>query len=328
MSDGWTASYLGDHSGRVALVTGANTGIGLETAKMLAVHGCSVVLACRNPAKSQEAAARLRAAATAAGTATAGAAAAATAGEVATLTVDLASTASIRGGAAEFHDRYDRLDLLINNAGVMIPPYGLTADGFESQFGVNHLGHFALTGLLMDRLLGTPGSRIVTVSSNAHRQGTINFDDLHWQRRYRPMGAYAQSKLANLLFTYELQRRLEGNGATTMALAAHPGAARTDLMRHSPWLFRFVVSPRTRMLFSWLIQDQDAGALPTLRAATDPDARGGDYYGPNGWNEFTGRHPVRVSSTPHSHDADLQRRLWQLSERLTGVRYDLPAAGS
>jgi NAD(P)-dependent dehydrogenase (short-subunit alcohol dehydrogenase family) len=241
----WTTGDVSDQHGRVALVTEANTGLGFETARMLAGHGATVVLACRDQAKMRDAAARLSATVPR--------------GEVTTLSLDLASLASIRIAATEFRDRYNRLDLLVNNAGLMIPPYGRTVDGFESQFGVNHLGHFALTGLLIDRLLHTPDSRIVTVSSNAHRRGTINFDDLQAERGYRPMVAYSQSKLANLLFTYELQRRLTAARASTIALAAHPGAARTDLMRHSPRLFRFVASPRTRILFSWLIQDEDAG---------------------------------------------------------------------
>lgn len=187
---------------------------------MLAAHGAAVILACRDQEKMRAAAARLRDV---------------TEGDVATLPLDLASLASIRAAAAQFHSGWDRLDLLINNAGLMIPPYGRTVDGFESQFGVDHLGHCALTGLLLNRLLRNPGSRIVTVSSNAHRQGAINFDDLHAERGYRPMAAYAQSKLAKLLFTYELQRRLSASSATTIAVAAHPGAARTDLTRHSPW---------------------------------------------------------------------------------------------
>jgi NAD(P)-dependent dehydrogenase (short-subunit alcohol dehydrogenase family) len=211
----------------------------------------------------------------------------------------------------------------IDNAGLMIPPYGRTADGFELQFGTNHLGHFALTGLLLDSLLRTPGSRIVTVSSNGHRRGKINFDDLQSERGYHPMTAYAQSKLANILFTYELQRRLEAGNTDTIAVAAHPGAARTE---HSPRHFRGVVSPRTRLFFSWLIQDEDAGALPTLRAATDPDVRGGEYYGPDGWGEFTGRHPVRVESVASSHDVESQRRLWRESERLTGIHHNLSQA--
>jgi NAD(P)-dependent dehydrogenase (short-subunit alcohol dehydrogenase family) len=309
----WTTGDVGDQRGRVALITGANTGIGFETAKVLAARGATVILACRDHDKMRTAASRLRDVAGG--------------GDVVTLPLDLASLVSVRAAAAQFRSEWNRLDLLINNAGLMIPPYGRTVDGFESQFGVNHLGHYALTGLVLDRLLGTPGSRIVTVSSNAHRQGAVNFDDLNAERGYRPMAAYAQSKLANLLFTYELQRRLSASAAATIAVAAHPGAARTELMRHSPWHFRFVVSRRTRMLFSWLIQDEDAAALPILRAATDPRAGGGEYYGPDGWKEFTGRHPVPVQSTPRSHDIELQRRLWRESQRLTGVSYEFTATG-
>ena len=302
----WVIDDIGDQSGRVALITGANTGLGFETARALAARGATVVLACRDEAKMAEAARRLP-------------------GRVETLRLDLASLASIRAAAGAF--RHPRLDLLINNAGLMIPPHGLTEDGFELQFGVNHLGHFALTGLLLDRLIPAPGSRVVTVSSNGHRRGDIHFDDLTFARGYDPMTAYRQSKLANLLFTYELQRRLRAAGAPTVALAAHPGAARTELMRHSPWLFRFVVSRRTKVFFSWLIQDEAAGALPALRAATDPGVRGGEYFGPDGWKEFTGRHPVAVASTPRSHDATLQARLWEVSTELTGVAYPLPQPG-
>jgi NAD(P)-dependent dehydrogenase (short-subunit alcohol dehydrogenase family) len=293
----WT---IPDLHGRVALVTGANSGIGRETARVLAEHGATVVLGCRDVS-----------------------AAARTGGNV--LRLDLASLASIRVAAAEFHERYDRLDLLINNAGLMIPPYGLTADGFELQFGVNHLGHFALTGLLLDLITRTPESRIVTVSSNGHRRASIDFDDLQSERGYDAMTAYTRSKLANLLFTYELQRRLGQSGAR--AVAAHPGAARTGLMRHSPLVFRFVVSRRTKWAFSWLIQDERDGALPTLRAATDPAVRGGEYYGPDGWKEFTGQ-PVRVRSSAASHDPATQARLWAVSERLTGVTYNLDRSRS
>ena len=299
----WTVNAIGDQRGRVALITGANTGLGWQTAKVLAGHGATVVLACRDEARMAAAARRLP-------------------GTVETLRLDLASLASVRAAATAF--RHPRLDLLINNAGLMIPPHGLTEDGFELQFGTNHLGHFALTGLLLDRLLQAKGSRVVTVSSHAHRRGDIHFDDLAFTHSYHPMTAYAQSKLANLLFTYELQRRLEASRAPTLALAAHPGAARTELMRHSPWLFRFVVSRRTKMLFSWLIQDEVDGALPTLRAATDPRVRGGEYLGPDGWKQFTGRNPVVVESTARSHDRSLQARLWQRSSQLTGVTYPLP----
>jgi NAD(P)-dependent dehydrogenase (short-subunit alcohol dehydrogenase family) len=308
----WTTSAIDDQRGRVALVTGANSGTGYETAKVLAARGATVVLACRDDARAEAAAGRLRAQIPGA--------------DVATLRLDLAALASVRAAAAEFRDRYARLDLLINNAGLMIPPYGRTADGFESQFGTNHIGHFALTGLLLDRLLGSAGSRVVTVSSHAHRRGVIRFDDLNFENGYHAMSAYGQSKLANLLFTYELNHRLAASGVETIAVAAHPGGARTGLTRHSPLLFRFVVHRRTKWFFTWLIQDAANGALPVLRAATDGEVRGGEYFGPDGWKEFTGRHPVRVESTPLSHDRELQRRLWAESERLTGVHYDLPTA--
>jgi NAD(P)-dependent dehydrogenase (short-subunit alcohol dehydrogenase family) len=303
----WTIGDINDQHGRVALITGANTGIGLATAEVLAMRGATVVLACRDMRKAEAASTRLSSTVPHAA--------------VDTLKLDLGSLAAIRAAVSDFRARYTRLDLLVNNAGLMIPPYGRTADGFESQFGTNHLGHFALTGLLLDRLCRTSGSRVVTISSNAHRRGVLNFADLQSERQYDPMAAYAQSKLANLLFAYALQRRFEEAGSETIAVAAHPGAVRSDLMRHSPPHFRFVVSRRTKWLFSWLIQDVDRGALPTLRAATDPDVHGGEYYGPDGWKEFTGLHPVRARSTVSSHDVELQERLWNESERLTGVTY-------
>jgi NAD(P)-dependent dehydrogenase (short-subunit alcohol dehydrogenase family) len=204
---------------------------------------------------------------------------------------------------------------LINNAGLMYPPKSTTEDGFEMQFGTNHLGHFALTGLLLDRLVSVPGSRVVTVSSVGHRiNAAIHFDDLHWERSYSRVGAYGQSKLANLLFTYELQRRLASHG-TTIAAAAHPGGSDTDLMRHLPNSLQFAL-PAIRPLF----QGADMGALPTLRAATDPGVLGGQYFGPGGPGGVRG-YPKVVPSSDQSHDLDLQRRLWAVSEELTQVVY-------
>jgi NAD(P)-dependent dehydrogenase (short-subunit alcohol dehydrogenase family) len=302
----WTATGVGDQRARTAIVTGANTGIGFETAKQLAALGATVVLACRDIDRANEAMARIA-------TTVPGA-------RVSILPLDLGSLSSVREAAEQFRAHHDALDLLINNAGLMMPPYGKTADGFELQFGVNHLGHFAFTRLLLDLMMPVAGSRVVTVSSNAHRRGVVNFDDPQSQRRYRPVSAYAQSKLANLLFTYELQRRLATAEAATIAVAAHPGGSRTDLMRHSPPHVRFVVSRHTRPLFSWLVQDASMGALPIIRATLDPQVQGGEYYGPDGWNGFTG-HPVRVESAARSHDRQTQRLLWELSERLTGVTY-------
>jgi NAD(P)-dependent dehydrogenase (short-subunit alcohol dehydrogenase family) len=298
----WTADDIGGQQGRTVVVTGANTGIGFETAKVLAARGATVVLASRDPARNRAAVARVGA------------------GDLSTVTLDLASLASVRRAAEEISSRYPRLDLLINNAGVMMPPYGRTEDGFELQIGTNHLGHFALTGLLLHRLVAVPGSRIVTVSSFAHRQGHVDLDDLHFERRrYRPTTAYGQSKLANLLFTYELQRRLAAADAETIAVVLAPGAVRTDLQRHVTGAFRAVGGLLMRTLGQ---PDAAMGALATLRAATDPGVRGGEYYGPDGPLGWRG-YPIRVPSSDRSYDTDMQRRLWTESERLTGVSYPL-----
>jgi len=305
----WTVADVPDQSGRTAVVSGANVGLGLATARLLASRGATVVLACRDIVKAERAAGRIR---TEAGRA-----------NVDVVRLDLSSIASVREAADEVRSGYPRLDLLINNAGVMAVPYQRTEDGFELTLATNHLGHFALTGLLLDRLLATAGSRIVTVSSVAHRRGLMHFGDLQSEHRYKPADAYGQSKLANLLFTNELQARLEAAGAGTIALAAHPGNARTDLWRTSSRLERVLISPRLRLLNFWLVQSAELGALPTLRAAVDPSARGGDYYGPAGPFQYTG-YPTRVDSSPRSQDAAARRRLWDVSEQLTGVSYRIP----
>ncbi len=298
----WTTARIPDQTGRVAIVTGANTGLGLETAKALAAKGAHVVLAVRNLDKGKAAVDWIaRSAPTA---------------DLELQQLDLGSLASVRAAADDLKGKFDRIDLLINNAGVMWPPRQTTEDGFELQFGTNHLGHFALTGLLLDRMLTVPGSRVVTVSSQGHRiLAAIHFDDLQWERRYNRVAAYGQSKLANLLFTYELQRRLTGHQTT--ALAAHPGASNTELARHLPGALERLVTP--------LAQDAALGALPTLRAATDPGALGGQYFGPDGIGETRG-YPKVVASSAQSHDADLQRRLWAVSEELTGVTFPVGEA--
>jgi NAD(P)-dependent dehydrogenase (short-subunit alcohol dehydrogenase family) len=306
----WTAADIPDQSGRTAVVTGANAGLGLETAKNLAGHGATVVLACRDLAKAEHAADRIRSEAAR--------------GSVGVVRLDLASLASVHEAADEILAGYSRLDLLILNAGVMQVPYQRTGDGFELTLTTNHLGHFALTGLVLDQLLATPGSRIVTVSSLAHRRGVMHFDDLQSESAYDPSDAYAQSKLANLLFTYELSRRLEAARADTIALAAHPGNARTALWQTSSGLERALISGRLRLLNFWLVQSPERGALPTLRAAVDPSARGGDFYGPRGPFQYTGD-PVVVESSTRSHDPEAQRRLWEASEQLTGVSYRIYA---
>jgi len=231
--------------------------------------------------------------------------------------LDLTSLDSVRAAADQLRSDHDRIDLLINNAGVMYTPKSTTKDGFELQFGTNHLGHFAFTGLLLDRLLPVAGSRVVTVSSIGHRiRADIHFDDLQWERRYSRVGAYGQAKLANLLFTYELQRRLAPRG-TTIAVAAHPGGSRTELTRNLP---AFVAAAAS--VIEPLFQDAATGALPTLRAATDPGVLGGQYFGPDGFAQTQG-YPKVVASSSRSHDVGLQRRLWAVSEELTGVVYPL-----
>jgi NAD(P)-dependent dehydrogenase (short-subunit alcohol dehydrogenase family) len=297
-SDAWIADNIPDLTGKVAIVTGANSGIGYETALELAQKGATVVMACRSLPKAEAAAAQIRETIPP--------------GDVAVMELDLGDLESVRRFAAAFQERYDRLDLLINNAGIMVPPYGKTAQGFETQIGVNHLGHFALTGLLLDLLLQTPQSRVVTVSSTAHRFGQIDFADLHWERKaYNPNPAYGQSKLANLLFTYELQRKLAAAGQDTIAVAAHPGWTETNLQQHSKLASFF--NP-------FFAQPQPVGALPTLRAAVDPDVTGGEYYGPDGFLEMRG-HPVLVKSNDASHNRADARRLWEVSEKLTEVRF-------
>jgi NAD(P)-dependent dehydrogenase (short-subunit alcohol dehydrogenase family) len=300
----WTTSDIPDQRGRVAVVTGANTGLGYHTAAALAQTGAHVVLAVRNLEKGNLALARIVAACPDA--------------DVTLQELDLSSLTSVRAAAAALHKAYPRIDLLINNAGVMWTPKQLTADGFEMQFGTNHLGHFALTGLLLDNLMPVRGSRVVTVSSMGHRiRAAIHFDDLQWEHRYDRIAAYGQSKLANLLFTYELQRRLATRDQpTTTALAAHPGGSNTELARNLPAIFK----PAVAVLGPLLFQGAAMGALPTLRAATDPDVEGGQYYGPDGLGEQRG-HPKLVSSSAQSHDEDLQHRLWTVSEELTGVTY-------
>ncbi|WNG88287.1 SDR family NAD(P)-dependent oxidoreductase [Mycobacterium sp. ITM-2016-00317] len=305
MTSKWTAADVPDQSGRVAVVTGANTGIGYETAAVLAGRGARVVIAVRDLDKGRKAVdaiARLHPGA-----------------DVTVQELDLSSLASVRAGADALRAAFPRIDLLINNAGVMYPPKQVTADGFELQFGTNHLGPFAFTGLMLDTLLDVPGSRVVTVASIAHRKmADIHFDDLQWERSYNRVAAYGQSKLANLMFTYELQRRLAAAGAPTIAVAAHPGLSNTELMRHIPGSSL----PGFSRLAGLVTNSPAVGALATLRAAADPEVQGGQYYGPSGFQEMIG-HPVLVSSNAKSHNLDVQQRLWTVSEELTGVKYDI-----
>jgi NAD(P)-dependent dehydrogenase (short-subunit alcohol dehydrogenase family) len=295
----WTTADIPDQTGRTAVITGANTGLGYETAAALAAKGAHVVLAVRNVEKGKAAADLIA-------RANAGA-------SVAIQELDLTSLDSIRNAADQLRADHASIDLLINNAGVMMTPKSTTKDGFELQFGTNHLGHFALTNLLLDRILAVPGSRIVTVSSVGHRfaRAGIRFDDLQSELNYSRVGAYGQSKLANLMFTYELQRRLQGTN--TIAVASHPGGSNTELSRNLPASFRWATE-----VLAPLMQGPDMGALPSLRAATDPGVLGGQYYGPDGFGEQRG-YPKVVASSAVSHDPAAQRRLWAVSEELTSV---------
>jgi NAD(P)-dependent dehydrogenase (short-subunit alcohol dehydrogenase family) len=299
---------LPDQRGRIAIVTGGNGGIGLEAARVLSRKGATVVLACRNPEKAKAAADDLRKCAHGV--------------DVEVLPLDLADLASVRSFARAFAATHARLDLLVNNAGVMAIPRRTTADGFEMQIGTNHLGHFALTGLLLDLLLETPQARVVNVSSGAHRAGRMHFDDLHGIRRYGRWSAYGQSKLANLLFTYELERRLEARRLTQISVACHPGYAATDLQ----FVAARMDGSRLLALGSAignriLAQSAAAGALPTVVAALSPDVRGGDYIGPDGFGEMWGA-PKKVGSNARSRSEADARRLWELSVAETGVRFE------
>lgn len=299
----WTEEDIPDQSGRVAIVTGANSGNGLETARALAGRGAHVVLAVRDLAKGEAAVADIEADHPAA--------------HLELVELDLALLNSVRSAAADIRERYGRIDLLVNNAGVFHTPRRQTTDGFEIRFGTNHLGHFALTGLLLDRLAGTPGSRIVTVSSNAHRyRARIDFDRFGLEQGRSQSAAYGRSKLANLLFTYELQRRLEAAGSPAVALAAHPGWAATEILRDFRGI-RFI-----EPLIGPLRNSAATGALATLRAATDPAAAGGEFYGSDGWFEMRG-HPVLVGSSDRSRDTELQRQVWAASENVTGVTFPI-----
>ncbi|MBT3219939.1 MAG: SDR family oxidoreductase [Proteobacteria bacterium] len=292
----WTADDIRDLSEKIAVVTGANSGIGYEAAVVLAQKGAKVILACRNQQKGQEALDKLNATKPK--------------GHALLMALDLSSLTSIEEFSAKMLAEYEHLDLLINNAGVMMTPYQKTSDGFELQFGTNHLGHFALTGRLLPLLTAKPAARVVNVSSIGHIMGSINFDDLQSEKKYNSTTAYAQSKLANLLFTLELQRRFEEAGASAIAVAAHPGWSATNLQQNVSILafLNHVVAQSTEM-----------GALPTLRAAIDPEAAGGDYYGPKfaAWRGW----PIKVGRSKKAKDADSAARLWQVSQELTGIEY-------
>lgn len=302
----WTFRDIPDQTGRTAIVTGANTGIGLETARMLALKGANVMLACRNPGKGEAALARIRAENPK--------------GETSLAALDLSDLDSVAAFATAFESTHERLDLLVNNAGVMLPPLSRTKQGFELQLGTNHFGHFALTGRLLPLVLRTPGARVVVVSSTAQSAGRIDFEDLNWERRtYRAFAAYGQSKLANMMFALELHRRLSlagEAGASVRAVAAHPGWTATDLQRTSGFM---------RAFNPLLAMKPEDGALPTLRAATDPEAESGSYWGPSRFLELNGP-PDRARIPKHAQNAAVAARLWEESEQRTGVTFVFDAA--
>lgn len=299
MSNKWIINEIPDQSGKVVIMTGANSGIGFEAARALAQRSAVVIMACRSLEKGQAAIKQIQDEDPQA--------------QVILQQLDLADLSSVRQFGEAFLAAHDRLDILINNAGVMAPPYSKTVDGFEMQFGTNHLGHFVLTGLLIDLLKKTPDSRVVTVSSYAHYFGRIAFNDLNSERFYQKWLAYGQSKLANVLFGYELQRRVSRNGNNPISVVVHPGYAATNL-QHTSTLFS--------LLNPIMAQNQEMGALPTLYAATSPDIRGGEYIGPDGFLGQRG-YPHEASSSFLSQDEDTARRLWEVSEGLTQIQFNI-----
>lgn len=305
MSENWTTRNIPDLTGKVIIVTGANSGIGYEAAKEFARKGAKTILACRSMDKAQTAFDQIRAEIPDA--------------LIAIMHLDLASQKSVHQFAEAFTAKYDRLDVLLNNAGIMAVPYGKTEDGFERQLGTNHLGHFALTGLLINLLRKTPNSRVVNVSSTGHRSGSMDFENLMFEdgQEYSRMRAYRRSKLANLLFTYELQRRFDATGANVIAVAAHPGLSETNLANHfiPGWVFKIFMP-----LFRRMFQSSAMGALPSIRAAVDVDVTGGQYFGPDGPREAQG-YPVLVTSNEASHNQADAQQLWERSVELTKVDF-------
>jgi NAD(P)-dependent dehydrogenase (short-subunit alcohol dehydrogenase family) len=296
----WNTENILSQKGRIVIVTGSSSGIGYETARVLANKQASVIIAVRNLDKGNKALAKIIQQNKDA--------------DVQVMELDLANLASVKNFTENFQKNYSRLDLLINNAGVMIPPYAKTTDGFELQFGTNHLGHFALTGQLLELLISTKGSRIVNVSSGAHNFGKIDFDDLNWEKRnYAQWTAYGDSKLANLYFTYELDRKLKEQGINTLVTASHPGWTATELQRTAGDVMKY--------LNGIFAQNITMGALPTLRAAIEEGLKGAEYFGPNGFMEIGG-YPVKVESNKLSKDRAIAQKLWEVSENLTGVKFE------
>ena len=302
----WTTADIPDLTGKVIIVTGGNSGLGYESVKAFAQNGAEVIMACRSVEKGEAARAEIMKNKPN--------------GKIKIMPLDLMNLSSVSNFTDKFKENYNRLDVLLNNAGIMIPPYGLTKDGFESQIRTNHLGHFALTGLLIDLIVKTPKSRVVSTGSLAHKNGKMDFNNFLFDngKGYTPMKAYGRSKLANLLFIYELQRRFEVNNINSIAVAAHPGVSQTNLMRFIEGKFYYRL---LKPLSSFFLQSAAMGALPQLMAAVDNNVKGGDYYGPEGFNEMKGS-PVKVKSIPASYNTEDAKKLWELSKKLTGINYN------
>jgi len=306
-SQKWTTNDIPNLKGKVIIVTGGNSGLGYESVKAFAEKGAEIILASRSIEKGEAAKSQIEKGNPSL--------------KIIVKQLDLMDLSSIISFSADIKLKYDKLDVLLNNAGIMMNPYSLTKDGFESQMGTNHLGHFALTGLLLDLIKSTPGSRVVNVSSNAHKWGVMDFENLLFEegKDYTPMKAYGRSKLSNLLFTYQLQRWFDSNSIDSIAVAAHPGVSMTNLGRHLEDKLMYKLLLPLAGLFT---QSQAYGALPEIRAAVDPGVKPGEYYGPEGFNQMKGA-PTVVQSNEASHNVDDARKLWEISEKLTGVNFSL-----
>jgi NAD(P)-dependent dehydrogenase (short-subunit alcohol dehydrogenase family) len=302
-TENWTKSNIPDLTGKVIIVTGGNSGLGYESVKAFAEKGAEVILTSRSIEKGEIAKKTIGP----------------VKGKIVVMPLDLMDFSSIKSFAESFKKKYNRLDVLLNNAGIMTTPYFLTMDGLEAQNGTNHFGHFALTGLLFDLIKNTPASRIVNVSSMAHKQGKMDFDNLLFEngKGYSPIKSYGRSKLSNLLFTYELQRKMEANGINSIAVSAHPGVSNTNLFQYLEDKLIFKI---LRPLMSPFIHSREMGALPQIRASVDENVTGGEYYGPDGFREMKG-FPVRVQSNAASHNPEDAKTLWEVSERITGVKF-------
>ncbi len=294
----WTIDNIESQAGKTVIVTGANAGIGFETARVLSLRGAHVVMACRNMEKGEMAVKRITGEKPS--------------GSVELMPLDLSDFESIKQFAKAFRAKHKKIDILINNAGLMFPPFSKTKEGFEMQIGVNYIGHFLLTLLLIDMLTNIPGARIVTISSIAHRLGKIDFENFRGEKKYKSLREYNQSKLADLMFAVELNQRLQKTGSNAISLAAHPGVTKSDLQRYSGL---------SGIMTGIVGMKASQGALPTLRAATDPNVQGGEYYGPHALNEIRGYPTNKCKVNPVVQDEGLRQELWSFTENLTGVKY-------